>query len=281
MAIRFNPRTPGDDTIAGGGEDDSIEGEGEDGSGRDPLDLSAPDRHSDRLTQDGAESGTVRFLDGDGAAIGAIRLSGIERVIEAPSCLTPGTLIATGQGEVAVEDMRPGDPVLTRDNGLCPPLWIGRRDLSAAEVAAQPDLAAVRVAAGALGPGQPAAELVVSPQHRILISDPRAELWFGAHEVLVPAIHLVGRPGITRTRPGAVSYIHLLFARHEVILSNGAWSESFQPGHRTLDAMDHAPREELNRLFPQLRGGAPYPAARMTLRRRESVLLFGAKPAGA
>ena len=125
----------------------------------------------------------------------------------------------------------------------------------------QPDLRPVRIAAGALGPNMPERDLIVSPQHRVLVTARVPKLLFGDDEVLVAAIHLVGRPGVTRVEADAVTYLHLMFDRHEIVQSDGLWTESFQPGDRTLAGMDEAQRAEIEALFPGLD-----PATRLSLR---------------
>ena len=183
-------------------------------------------------------------------------------------------MILTEQGKVTIETLAVGDLVLTRDNGFQPIRWIGQRTLSAADLAAVPQFNPVQIASGALGGGLPERTMLVSPQHRMLINTPRAELLFGEAEVLAAAVHLVGRPGITRATPDQVSYIHLLFDEHELICADGAWSESFQPGQHTLASMDNAQRQEIFALFPELQVGATYPAARMMLKSGEARLLL-------
>ncbi len=200
--------------------------------------------------------------------------SNIETVIP---CFTPGALIATDLGEVRVEDLKAGDRVLTRDNGYQEVRWVGRRALKAAELAQAPQLCPVRIRKGALGLNLPERDLVVSPQHRMLVAASRAELLFGEHEVLVAAAHLTVRSGVTTlTEAPGVTYIHLLFDRHEIIRANGAWTESYQPGELTLKGMEDGPRDEILALFPELTLGFLFPAARVTLKKHEARLLFTA-----
>jgi len=200
--------------------------------------------------------------------------SGIEQVIP---CLTPGTRLSTDRGEVAVETLRPGDLVLTRDNGYQPLRWIGRRDLSLADLIVKPALRPVEMAAGALGAGLPLRPLKVSPQHRMLMTGARAEMLFGEAEVLVAATHLTALPGIEARMTAGVSYIHLLFDRHEIICAEGAWTESFQPAMRMVDGMELAQRTEIATLFPELVGeDFDYPAARLSLKAHEAKVLLAA-----
>jgi hypothetical protein len=110
----------------------------------------------------------------------------------------------------------------------------------------------------------------------MLLTGARADLLFGADEVLVRAEHLTHLPGIALAAETQVTYLHLLFDRHEVVLSDGTWSESFQPGDRTLAGLDGAARDELFRLFPAIAQGTAYPAARPTLKRFEAKVLTAA-----
>jgi hypothetical protein len=227
-----------------------------------------------RDSQD-AENGYIRLLDADGREIGRINFEDIETIIP---CFTLGTMIQTDCGAVAVEDLRAGDLVLTRDNGLQPLRWVGRRDLSLPELMANPDLQPVRIACGTINGVGPDREMLISPQHRVLIESARAELMFGDAEVLVASKHLLGLAGVKRVLPSAgVSYIHILFDQHEIVESDGIWTESFQPAARMISAMEAEIRAEVLALFPKLAQPAgDFPAARMSLKAHEAkVLLAG------
>lgn len=169
-------------------------------------------------------------------------------------CFTPGTAIATPAGERRVEDLRAGDAVLTADHGAQRLLWVGRRHLDAATLDLAPNLRPVHVAAGALGPGLPRRDLLLSPQHGLLVCSPIAERVGGAPEVLVAVRHLIGLPGITPAREiRAISYLHLLFMRHELVIANGALSESLYLGRQALRGLSRPARNEVFTLFAELR----------------------------
>jgi hypothetical protein len=166
---------------------------------------------------------------------------------------------------------------MTRDGGFRPLVWVGRRDLGIVDLLVRPQLCPVRIAAGALGGGLPRRDLVVSPQHRMLMDGARAEMLFGEPEVLVAATHLVGLPGVERLPPVAVSYVHLLFDQHEIVCAEGAWSESFQPAMPMLDEMDRLRAAEILTLFPDLAAQeAAFPSARLTLKAYEARVLLAA-----
>lgn len=270
----------GSDLFTGLGIGDVVDGsEDPDNSDIDVLDLfgSGWTKATTNILYAGGnnEAGTVQFLDGSGNVIGTMSFSNIETVVP---CFTPGTLIDTVRGSLPVETLQPGDMVLTRDSGYRPLRWVGRRDLGAAELATTPAFRPVLIRRDALGPREPARDMRVSPQHRFLLTGSGAELVSGENEVLVAALHLVGQPGIERVTPDAgVSYIHILFDEHEIVRSDGSWSESFQPGVATISAIEEAQRAELLALFPELAtpgGAATYPAARMSLKAHEARAAF-------
>ncbi|WP_306131722.1 Ig-like domain-containing protein [Roseivivax marinus] len=286
----------GVDTILGGADADVItvasaeEGAGDvvqggsEGDDNDVLDLTGVGRDGFRLTNvrpddDGPDresngiDGTVEFLDGEGNVTGSMDFFNIEEVIP---CFTPGTLIATPQGERLVEDLREGDKVITRDNGIQEIRWTGRKDLTPFELARKPHMKPVLIQKGALGNGLPTHDMLVSPNHRILVNNDKTALYFEEREVLAAAKHLTGLEGVDEVTALGVSYIHFMFDAHEVVLSNGAWTESFQPGDYSLKGIGNAQRTEILELFPELehdQGIRAYASARRSLKRHEAELL--------
>jgi len=265
--------------IGGGGADTFVGGAGLviDGSdvdtAMDVLDLTGLGPLSIAYDPLNSESGVVTFYNALGMPTGTMSFANIETVIP---CFTPGTRIACETGEIAVEDLRAGDRVMTRDHGLQVLRWIGRKVLSRDDLTADARLQPVLISAGALGAGWPVRDMRVSRQHRMLVTGPRAELLFGSDEVLIRAEHLTHLPGVALAAETEVTYLHLLFDQHEVVLSDGTWSESFQPGDRTLAGLDHDARDELFALFPALAAGTAYAAARPTLRKYEAKVLTAA-----
>ncbi|RQP07568.1 MAG: hemolysin [Paracoccus sp. BP8] len=169
-------------------------------------------------------------------------------------CFASGTLIETERGFVAVEDLKVGDLIATRDNGYQPIRWIGSVKLCAAVLKAKPKLLPIRIKAGALGSKTPSTDLLVSPQHRVLVRSKVALKMFGAMEVLVAAKQLLQIEGVDIAKDiDSVEYFHFLFDRHEVVNSNGAATESLYTGAQALKTVGPAAREEIFALFPELR----------------------------
>lgn len=166
------------------------------------------------------------------------------------ACFASGVMIATDRGEVAVETLEVGDLVLTADAGLQPLRWIGRATL---DLSLTPNLRPIRIKAGALGEGLPAQDLLVSPQHRVLIRSKIAQRMFNTPEVLVAAKQLVLLDGIDSAEDiDQVTYVHLLFDQHHLVQSNGALTESLFTGPEALKRVGPAAREEILQIFPQL-----------------------------
>lgn len=180
------------------------------------------------------------------------------------TCFAAGTMVVTNLGERPVEDLSEGDMVWTRDNGMQPVRWHGARRIGAAELSRRANLRPIRISAGALGVNQPATDLVVSPQHRILVRSNIARRMFGTSELLVAAKQLLGLPGISVVEDAiGVTYVHLMLDRHEVIMSNGAETESLYPGPQAILALGKDAAEEIYTIFPELRDRpTEFPGAR-------------------
>lgn len=168
-------------------------------------------------------------------------------------CFTAGTLIMTRKGEIAVEDLCVGDEVLTVDNGFRPIRWIGSRKLTARQLQLAPQLRPIRIEIGALGNGLPLRPLEVSPQHRCLIRSKIAQRMVGAREVLAAAKHLLSVEGVSVLETDApITYFHLLLDSHQLLISNGAATESFFLGPMGMSSMSANDRMEIMTLFPDL-----------------------------
>jgi hypothetical protein len=168
-------------------------------------------------------------------------------------CFTPGTMIRTAHGPRPVEEICEGDLVQTMDNGCAPVLWTGRRRISGARLHAMPELLPVRLRPGALGDHVPDEGLLVSPDHRVLLTGPRAEAVFAASEVLVRACDLIDdRMVLVDRSVRQLTYVHLALERHEIVFANNVPTESFHPASVGLDALGAGDRSRLLDLVPEL-----------------------------
>ncbi len=189
--------------------------------------------------------------------------------VDSVPCFVAGTRIETPDGFMAVEDILPGHLVMTRDEGPQPVRWSGRH-----QVEALGDLAPIHIRAGTFGQH---GDLLVSPQHRVLMRDSLAELLFGEGEVLVAAKDLLNDHSVTRRCGDQVTYVHLMFDQHQIIFSEGLETESFFLGPQTANCLEQPIVDEICKVFPELdpaTGQGYGPSARRTLRKFEAQLLL-------
>lgn len=169
---------------------------------------------------------------------------------EAAICFARGTMIRTPQGERLVESLTVGQEVVTPSGQTEMIRWIGRNAVTSRRSKAH--LTPIRIRRDAFGEGRPYADLLVSPNHRVTVSTPMAELWFGTNTVFVPAKHLVdGERVVVETGARSVEYWHFLFDTHETVYSNGLESESLHPGDVALSSVSQEARAEVLELFPE------------------------------
>ena len=193
-----------------------------------------------------------------------------------PPCFTTGARIRTPEGEIPIETLVVGDLVCTHDHGQQAIRWIGKIPLTVAEVTARDTLRPVILQAGSLHAGCPHRTIRVSQQHRFVVRGWKAELLFGADEVLVAARDLINDKGIRLDRSNAaVCYYHLMFDRHELIWADGAETESLFPTGLGRMQLPDALLAEISTLFPGALGAtnAFGPTARPCLKPWESRLL--------
>ncbi|WP_281824309.1 Hint domain-containing protein [Jannaschia rubra] len=151
-----------------------------------------------------------------------------------------GTRVTMANGlQVRVEDLAPGDRVLTRDNGAQPVRWIGTQT-----VRAEGSNAPVVIAAGALNNTN---DLRLSPDHRLFIYQRHDAIGAGRAEVLLRARHLVNGDTIVRDEDGHVDYFHLLFDAHEIIYVEGIPAESLLVSPENLAGMGEDLARDLTR----------------------------------
>ncbi len=169
-------------------------------------------------------------------------------------CFTHGTRILTPEGPRLIEELQPGDRVQTKDNGPQDIQWIGARRMTGARLFAMPALRPVRIRTGALGIERPEEELLVSPEHRMLVQGDVARDLFNTSEVLVAAKELINGDTISvDLKVKQVTYVHVLFDRHQVIWANGVETESFHPANAALSSLNEEDRAKLLAMYPELK----------------------------
>ncbi|MFT8804022.1 MAG: Hint domain-containing protein [Acetobacter aceti] len=139
------------------------------------------------------------------------------RITYGVPCYCPGTLIATPDGERPIEALSIGDIILTASGESRPIRWIGRRSYDGRFAAGNPDILPVVIQAGALEGDLPRRTLRVSPLHAMALDGK-----------LIPVSLLINGSSITQMRtPRRVDYIHIELDSHDLLLAEGAASETF------------------------------------------------------
>jgi hypothetical protein len=168
-----------------------------------------------------------------------------------PVCYVVGTRLETVNGLIPVENLRTGDLLITGDSGPQPICWIGWTEHR--WPGADEKLRPVRIPAGCLNGQAPYHDLLVSPQHRILLSKECFAFMDEQEELFAPALSLEGNRGIMRQAAcKTVRYYHVLLAHHSVLRAEGVPSESFFPGPIALRNLGLGHRIQIMTLFPDL-----------------------------
>lgn len=132
------------------------------------------------------------------------------------TCFGPGTRILTTEGEIAIEDLRVGDRVLTVTGATQPVRWIGHRPVNFRHHPNRQRVLPVRIMAGAFGPNAPKRELLLSPDHAVYVEN-----------VLIPVRHLVNGTTVAQIECDSTTYHHVELPHHDVLLAEGLPAESY------------------------------------------------------
>jgi hypothetical protein len=182
------------------------------------------------------------------------------------ACFRSGTRIRTPKGDIRVEDLAIGDPVVTAAGDEAPIRWIGHRSIDCSRHPAPSDVWPVRISAGAFGPGLPEHALDVSPDHAVFV-----------HDRLIPIRALVDGQSVTQHAVAEVTYFHLALGQHDVILAEGLPCESYidSGGQIVFDNASTAPHwcEGLVPCAPRVTQGPIVEQARQMLAARAAGLV--------
>ncbi|MBY6057407.1 Hint domain-containing protein [Leisingera daeponensis] len=166
------------------------------------------------------------------------------------SAFTRGSLVETAQGPIAVEDLLPGDEILTRDGGSQPLLWIGRTSVLPGRGGSRSrGCTLTSFMADSLGLQKPSASLVAGPAARLLRTPPHMQ-GCGDGQLLTLASEFQDGMSIFETAPPApVDLCHLCLPRHAVITVGGLAFETYHPGPDALKLASYAIKTLFLNLF--------------------------------
>lgn len=165
-----------------------------------------------------------------------------------------GSLVDTEHGPVAIEDLMPGDRVLTRDDEALPVLWVGSTRLAPGHADSQRrNLKLTRIMADSFGMSRPAACVVAGPASRLMMTPAHLRPTSGGAPMLTPVQEFIdGMNVIETTPPTPVQMFHLCLPKHAVIRVGGLEFESYHPGTNATVATSHAMKAVFFNLFPHI-----------------------------
>ncbi len=167
------------------------------------------------------------------------------------SAFARGTLVQTTNGEVAVEDLQPGDDILDVDGQPSPVLWIGSSSFTPADTGRRTPL--VRVMSDSFGEGRPAGFSTFGPAARVLHTPMSMRGDQSAKPVLTSLYDLVDGTNIIEISPPTpVQLFHICLKRHSVVCVNGLEVETYHPGQNVLRNIPLHTRDKLLSLFPHI-----------------------------
>lgn len=160
--------------------------------------------------------------------------------------------LRTPCGPRRAENIRPGDLVVTRDDGLQAVRMVWSRTVTEAEIAADPSLAPVRLKPRAIGPLMPQRDLLLAGDHRILVPGHRLVDMPDESACLISARDIAEASDeayFDKSR-GDVTFYNIVFDAHQIFCADGLPVESFVPSKKNLSSMDAAAKCQIKSLFP-------------------------------
>ena len=164
-------------------------------------------------------------------------------------CFTPDVRVETPAGLRAVGTLKAGDLVQTMDHGAQVLRWIGRRTIVFPKGAHH--FKPILVAAGSIDGTVPRCDILLSPQHRVLLRGPSVQKVCGMKTALTPVKALIGAKGIRQAQGRrSAQYVSLLFDQHEIIMAEGMACESYLPRPYARRYLDKASIAAIDNLVP-------------------------------
>lgn len=163
-----------------------------------------------------------------------------------------GSLVETNEGHLAIEDLMPGDKVVTTNGQAQTVIWIGRTTIvPGQEIDGRRRMPLTRITTDAFGVARPSACLIAGPAARLLYTPTHLRAVNGDAKMLTPTSEFIDGVTVAETAPpNPVELFHICLARHSVIRVGGLEFESFHPGNNAARKISHAMRDVFLNLFP-------------------------------
>jgi hypothetical protein len=194
----------------------------------------------------------VAALRKDGSLyIGQDKAPAVPLLEQAFSAFARGTLIRTTAGNVAIEDLQPGDMIDTSSGEPAQLIWIGSSSFVPADAGRRVPL--IRVMTDSFGQGRPSSFLTVGPGARVLHTPHHLRGDAGGTRMLTPVREFIdGVNVIEVVPPTPVRLFHICLTRHAAVHANGIEMETFHPGATAVREAPQSIRDRFLSLFPQV-----------------------------
>ncbi|MEL7115283.1 MAG: Hint domain-containing protein [Pseudomonadota bacterium] len=192
------------------------------------------------------------------------------------AALARGTIIATEDGPIAIEDLVPGVKVETRDAGYQPLVWIGMTTIAPNMPLAHFPARLFRVPVDSFGPSRPMPDLMLAPHARLLHRSPKMREMFSYDSALTEITAFEDGYSVIRVAPASpVNVYHLAFRDHHVLRANGLEIESYHPGMDLTRQLGTDSLRQFMSFFPHLDSPAdfgPLIAPRLSVEQYEDLM---------
>lgn len=193
------------------------------------------------------------------------------------AALARGTIIATEEGPIAIEDLVPGIKVETRDSGFQPLAWIGTTTIAPSLPLAHMPARLFRVPVDSFGPSRPMPDLMLAPHARLLHRSSKMQEVFGHDSAVTNITAFEDGYSVIRVAPASpVSVYHLAFHEHHILRANGLEIESFHPGPDLPRQIGGDSLRQFMSFFPHLQDLSefgPLVAPRLTAQQYEDLMV--------
>lgn len=187
-----------------------------------------------------------------------------------------GTIMATEDGPIAVEDLLPGTKIETRDAGFQPLMWVGTMTVAPQVPFAHMPARLFRVPVDSFGPARPMPDLMLAPHARLLHRSSKLREMVQDDAALTPVTAFEDGYSVIRVAPASpVNVYHLAFRDHHVLRANGLEVESYHPGYDLTRKISGDALRLFLSFFPHINDVAefgPMAAPRLSVEEYETLM---------
>lgn len=200
----------------------------------------------------GVRIADIAALKEDGSiVIGQRKIPTLAQFDQAFGAFAQGTLLQSDRGFIAVEDLQPGDRLMTSGGHQDIVTWIGATTFAPSDQGERMRL--TRIMADSFGLNRPDNFISLGSGARLLQTPPDLRGTGDASPMMTPARSFVDGVNVIEVAPPTpVRLFHVALRRHAAIIAGGLEVESYHPGPNPLNMLSHTLRIVFMSCFPQI-----------------------------